>query len=209
MHVLQPPPLRWLRLPLLAATLGLSCVCIAVGAQGLDRSSKLEKSILAEAQSTQSNIVFDMNDIKATMVVLTTTASLLALISLVFSVTLAFDWIRHAFRPQVKPGVNEWSGEETCAAMLPLSTRTLGFQTIALTFLTLWLFAILIPSTFIVRTHSAHLTVQKDVSMTLTPINVRYWDYGFLRCLAAAPWFSLVFSFPTSIVTWVAWNSKV
>lgn len=79
MHVLQPPPFRWLRLPLLVATLGLSCVCIAVGAQGLDkyvplgvrvpsdahhpyfRSSKLERSIWAEARSTRSNIMFDMN----------------------------------------------------------------------------------------------------------------------------------------------------
>jgi hypothetical protein len=36
-YVQPPPPLRWLRLPLLVATLGLSCVCVAVGAQALDR----------------------------------------------------------------------------------------------------------------------------------------------------------------------------
>ena len=39
-HILFPSghllPLRWLRLPLIIATLGLSCVCIAVGAQALD-----------------------------------------------------------------------------------------------------------------------------------------------------------------------------
>lgn len=27
-----------------------------------------------------------------------------------------------------------------------------------------------------------------------------------VRCLAAAPWFSLIFSLPASIVTWVAWK---
>ena len=30
-----------------------------------------------------------------------------------------------------------------------------------------------------------------------------------VRCLAAAPWFSLVFSLPASIVTWVAWRSRL
>ena len=119
------------------------------------------------------------------MAVLTTTASLLAFTSLVFSITLAFDWILHVFRPQVKPGAitKEWSSEESCAAMLPLSTRTLGLQTITLSFLTLCLFAILIPSTFIVRTHSAHLTTQNDMP---TSIDVRYWDYGFRKHAAVS-----------------------
>lgn len=125
------------------------------------------------------------SDIKAIMAVLTTTASLLAFTSLVFSITLAFDWILHVFRPQVKPGAitKEWSSEESCAAMLPLSTRTLGLQTITLSFLTLCLFAILIPSTFIVRTHSAHLTTQNNMP---TSIDVRYWDYGFRKHAAGS-----------------------
>ena len=84
-HILFPSghllPLRWLRLPLLIATLGLSCVCIAVGAQALDmydddlsitqitksnaeslhRSSKLEMALNTEARRTRTMITFDMN----------------------------------------------------------------------------------------------------------------------------------------------------
>ena len=82
-HILFPStnllPLRWLRLPLLILTSGLSCVCIAVGAQALDkydlsipklhksnaeslhRSSKLEMALNNEAHRTGTMIMFDMN----------------------------------------------------------------------------------------------------------------------------------------------------
>jgi len=208
-HVLPPPPLRWLRLPLLGATLGLSCVCVAVGAQALDKSSKLEKSLTAQAQTTGSIIMFDLNDVKATSAVLTTVASLLALSSLLSSVALMIDWITHLFRPQPKNNVKECSEEALPSAMrLPLSTRTLGFQTVALSFLTLWLVVVLIPSTIFVRTRSAHLTIQNNTLITLPFVDTRYWDYGFLRCLGVAPWFSCIFSLPASVITWVAWKSN-
>jgi len=208
-RVLQPPSFRWLRLPLLGATLGLSCVCVAVGAQALDHSSRLAPRLPDQAQSTGSTIMFDMNDVKATSAVLTTVASLLALSSLLFSVTLVIDWITHLFRPQPKKYVKECSEEALASAVrLPLSTRTLGFQTAALSFLTLWLLVVLIPSTLFVRTRSAHLTIQNNTSMTLPFVDTRYWDYGFLRCLGAAPWFSFIFSLPASVITWVAWKSN-
>jgi len=207
-HVLPPPRLRWLRLPLLVATLGLSCVCVAVGAQALDRSSKLEKFFTAQAQSTRSVIMFDMNDIKATTAVLTTAASLLALSSLVFSVALIIDWIQHLFRPRSETSAKEWSDEEASVVRLPLSTRTLGFQTAVLSFLTVWLFVVLIPSTIFVRTRSAHLTIQNNTTTIVPFVDARYWDYGFLRCLGAAPWFNFIFSVPASVITWAAWKSK-
>ncbi|KIM74900.1 hypothetical protein PILCRDRAFT_827823 [Piloderma croceum F 1598] len=208
-YVQPPPPLRWLRLPLLVATLGLSCVCVAVGGQALDRSSRLEKSLMAQAQSLGSVIIFDMNDIKATTAVLTTAASLLALSSLVFSVALIIDWIRYLYSPRPKLSAKEGGDEEASASpgRFPFSTHTLCFQTITLSFLTVWLLAILIPSTVFVRTRSAHVTIQTTMPMSLPSVDTKYWDYGFLRCLGAAPWFSLIFSFPASIITWVAWKS--
>ena len=45
MYVSQPP-LRWLRLALLVATLGLSCVCVAAGAQALDKQVPLDMTYL-------------------------------------------------------------------------------------------------------------------------------------------------------------------
>jgi hypothetical protein len=64
---------------------------------------------------------------------------------------------------------------------LPLSTRTLGFQTAVLSFLTVWLFAVLIPSTIFVRTRSAHLTIQNNTTMVVPFVDARYWDYGFCK----------------------------
>ncbi|KAF8578537.1 hypothetical protein K439DRAFT_1621259 [Ramaria rubella] len=87
----------------------MSCVCIAVGAQALDRSSKLENTLNAEAQAIGAKIVFDMNDIKATTGVLTAVASLLTLTTFVSSLSLIFDWISQIFNPKSMPSAKEYS----------------------------------------------------------------------------------------------------
>ncbi|KAF8476483.1 hypothetical protein JB92DRAFT_1879835 [Gautieria morchelliformis] len=218
-HILSarhPLPLRWLRVPLLLATVGLSCVCIAVGAQALDRSTQLENSIRQTAMNTGAVITFDMNDIKSTTIVLTLVACLLAIVSFVSSTALIYDWLARLLAPQRDSAsgakARSLDSDDEKAHMappapLPFSTRTLRIQTIALVFLSVWLLAVLIPSTLFSRTRSAHLNIQQR-SSSHSPVFVDpvYWDYGFLRCLAAAPWFSLVFSAPASAVTWVAWK---
>jgi len=214
-HMLFPSghllPLRWLRLPLLILTLGLSCVCIAVGGQALDMSSKLEMILNTEASRVGSTIMFDMNDIKGTTIVLTMVASLLALFSLIFSISLSYDWIRHLLRRNSTRSQEKMdSSEQLDIQHVPFSTRTLGLQALVLSFLSVWIFAVLIPSTLFSRTRSAHLTVTGLLASQLTlEITTLYWDYGFLRCLASAPWFSLIFSLPASIVTWIAWRSRL
>src|ERR1700683_2844995 len=96
-----------------------------------------------EPSSPPPNCLNVHSDIKATTAVLTTAASLLSLSSLVFSVALIIDWIRHLFRPRSETSAKEWSDEEANVVRLPLSTRTLGFQTAVLSFLTVWVFAVL------------------------------------------------------------------
>lgn len=126
------------------------------------------------------------------------------------------------------------SSDQLTVQRAPFSTRTLGFQTLVLSFLSVWIFAVLIPSTLFSRTRSAHLTI-KELGFAASQISSsriivydpKYWDYGFcecisklsdnqnikirskVRCLASAPWFSLIFSLPASIVTWVAWKSQL
>jgi len=120
-------------------------------------------------------------DIKATTAVLTTAASLLALSSLGFSVALVIDWIRYLCSPRPKLSAKEGDDEEVfdSPSRIPFSTRTLGFQTVTLSFFTVWLLAVLIPSTVFVRTRSAHLTIQTTTLMTLPSVDTKYWDYGF------------------------------
>ena len=131
----------------------------------------------------------------------------------------------------------DYSSDQLTNQYTPFSTRTLGLQTLVLSFLSVWIFAVLVPSTLFSRTRSAHLTITSglgfDASQLSLEIDTEYWDYGFcellthnlnrdfkltdiiiilfqkkVRCLAAAPWFSLIFSLPASIVTWVAWRSQ-
>jgi hypothetical protein len=159
---------------------------------------------------------------------LTTAACLLALISLAASVALIFDWFAHLSRSRHERSAKAHGGEGllTGAERRPFSTRTLGFQAVTLSFLTVWLLATLIPTTIFVRTRSARVTVNENTTMMLAlSVDARYWDYGFCkdtvrlrlshyklmvlhegRCLAAAPWFSFIFSFPATFVTWVAWK---
>jgi len=103
--------------------------------------------------------------------------------------TLCFDWITALF---TTPG----SRSRTY-----LSTKTLFSQGLVLSFLCLWLFTVLIPTTVFVRTR--HAKVSDSTNMlpeNLATVDTVYWNIGFLRCLAAAPWFSFIAAFPTAIV---------
>ncbi|KIJ53405.1 hypothetical protein M422DRAFT_64800 [Sphaerobolus stellatus SS14] len=202
----QQLPLRWLRLPLLLLTIALSATTVAVGAQALDKGARLEKQIKQFGESAGGvTITFDMSNIKAICIVLTLFASLLTLISIVFTITLASDWIRHLVSPKHQKGLGEKELDET--PRLPFSTRTLKWQTISLSFMSLCMLSILIPSTIVSRTGSGRIMVNGSSNVPgVFSFDTRYWDYGFLRCVTSAPWFSLIFSAPTSIVTYFAWR---
>ena len=69
----------------------------------------------------------------------------------------------------------------------PFSTRTLGLQTLVLSFLIVWIFAILVTSSLFSRTRSARLTITSsstsglglDTSQLSLEIDTMNWDYGF------------------------------
>ncbi|KAF9054897.1 hypothetical protein BJ165DRAFT_743042 [Panaeolus papilionaceus] len=159
-------------------------------------------------------ISFDMNDIRATSVVLTVFASLLTLASAAFTLILIFDIFHLLLRstsPKTSPNEKQFAESEAPTSPvtpLPLSTRTLYAQTLLLGILSVAMISVLIPSTIFSRTGSGHLVVQQEtVTIPVSfAIDVVYWDYGFFRCLAAAPWFSMAVSLPATAITWVAWR---
>jgi len=191
-------PLRWLRVPLLLATLGLSAVCIAVGAQAIRGTMRLESNIKSHASQDGVELDFDMQDVRSVTIVLTTVAVLLATASLACITLLVSDWTIALFRyspndPKTRTGSHQDQ---------PISTSSLRIQSAVLSFLTVWLFATLIPTTRFVRTRSAMITSNAPIPSSLaTFADPLYWNYGFLRCLAAAPWFSFMAAFPTVLVT--------
>lgn len=133
-----------------------------------------------------TNRLTGLSDIKATSAVLTVIAFLLAISSLVFSVSLISDFIAYLRKPQLdgitvaKERSLEEDNEKTHHVQRPpFSTRTLGVQTLVLSFLSVWLLSVLIPSTLFSRTRSAHLMIQTtspEASVSVDPV---YWDYGF------------------------------
>jgi len=200
-----PLPLWWIRLPLYLATLGLSVVCIAVAVQAVRGISHLEHKAESNAmQMGLMNFRFDMQDIMSTSAVLLVVALLMAISSMTFSVMLARDTVSELRTSRTHVSKD---GSRT----IPVSTRTLRMQALTLAFLTTWMFSVLIPSTVFSRTRGAKVTMGGImISPGMSPTDPVYWDYGFLRCLAAAPWFTFVFSFPATIASIAAWKvSKV
>ena len=123
-------------------------------------------------------------DIKGTTIVLTIVASLLALSSLLFFFSLSYDWIRHILGPKSTRTQEKMDSSDQLAYQhAPFSTRSLGFQTLVLSFLSVWMFAVLIPSTLFSRTGSAHLTIiGSDAFQLSLEIDTEYWAYGFCEC---------------------------
>ena len=125
-------------------------------------------------------------DIKSTTIVLTIVASLLALSSLIFSISLSYDWICHLSSPKSTISQEKMdSSDELTIQYPPFSTRTLGLQTLVLSFLSVWILAVLIPSTLFARTRSAHITItgrEFVLSRLIIEITTKYWDYGFCEC---------------------------
>lgn len=118
--------------------------------------------------------------------VLTLVGFLLAIVSSVFSISLACDFIAHSrARPDITAKERDVDGDEEkvhIVQRLAFSTRTLRFQTITLSFLSVWLLTVLIPSTLFSRTGSAHLTIQNNSPASMVFVDPVYWDYGFCEC---------------------------
>jgi len=189
-------PLRWLRFPLLIFTLGMSGVCIAVCAQAISGTKNLEMQLatIANADGVQG-FRFDMQDVRATTDVMLTVACLISLTGFAATAVLIWDWISLSYSP---------SGTQN-PPVQRISTKTLKLQAALFGFLSLWLLTVLIPSTAFVRTRHAKVFDGSNNMMmlpaNLSTVDTRYWDYGFLRCLGAAPWFTLIASIPMTIVT--------
>ncbi|KAI0340451.1 hypothetical protein BDW22DRAFT_1360427 [Trametopsis cervina] len=183
-------PLKWIRLPLYMATVGLSAVMIAVGANSVKGIHHLEETLSQLSAQEGVALDFDMTDIESLSILLIVIGILMAFTGLFAALILINDWIRtFRVRPQTK------------YPFTPRSTRTLLAQTYILAFMSVWAMSVLIPTTVFARTRNAMVHVQGDPNAPVAHTDARYWDYGFLRCLAAAPWFTFIFSVPATIAT--------
>lgn len=172
----------------------MSGVCIAVCAQAISGTKNLEKELAAIANADGvEGFRFDIKDVRSTTDVLLTVACLIFLAAFSTTAFLISDWMFTS------------SSSQSAVPRQRISTKTLKLQAALFSFLLLWLLAVLIPSTAFVRTHHAKVFDGSDnatvLPANLSSVDTRYWDYGFLRCLGAAPWFILIASLPLAFVT--------
>jgi len=145
-------------------------------------------------ESAQEGVTFrfDVSDMRSLSILLIVVGLLLSFTGIFSSLLLMNDWVRRLRSPQGPQRV-------------PLSTKTLLTQTCILAFLSVWSLTVLISTTAIVRTRHAMVMAQGNLSAPVLSTDTRYWDYGFLRCTAAAPWFSFLFSAPATIASGCAY----
>jgi len=131
-------------------------------------------------------------DIRAATDVLLAVVLLVAIVSGLSLVTLLWDWASLLFSPT-----------STSPITPRTSSKTLKLQSILFSILAVALVSVLIPTTIFVRVR--HAKVFDGNGVMVLPENLEvdttYWAYGFIRCLAAAPWFTFIAFFPTTTVT--------
>jgi len=180
-------------------TAGLSGVTIAVGIQAVRGINHLESKINSEAKQENVGMTFMMSDVKSVSILLTLIGLLLGLSSLSFAVMLGIDCVRRLS-----------SRSHGSLKVIPPSTRTLRVQMYLLAFLCIWIMTVLIPTSIFVRTRWAKVSSSgSNFQAPVLSTNSNYWAYGFLRCLAAAPWFCFVVGVPATLVTtWAHFLSR-
>jgi len=187
-------PLFWLRLTLLGFVAGLVGVCVAVCVQAIRGSNHLEKTLTAQAAAMGiTGFRYDFSDIRHVTDVMLVVALLFEILTAASVFALLSAYIANPPSARKAP-----------------THRFLPAQAAGFAFLSLWLFTVLVPTTFFVRTRSAIISSDNSGPVNGAAfdasIQISYWNYGFLRCLAAAPWFSLIFALPATIATIAAWR---
>ena len=115
----------------------------------------------------------------------------MALTSLVFAIVLGFDWIQYLTKPSARRGFVEKRHPDD-GPRRSFSTRSLNWQTVLLSVLTVWLMGVLIPSTILSRNGSGILMVGGGTLPGNMSIDTRYWDYGFCRWNLIFPYIQML-----------------
>lgn len=109
-------------------------------------------------------------DVRSVVYVLTVIAILLGFFAIICALLLSFDWAVAILQFYTRIQKSD--------SKLPRSTRYLLFQSIVLSFLTMSLLCVLIPTTIIVRRHSANVIFANHNDIKFV-VNIKYWNYGF------------------------------
>ncbi|KAI0795002.1 hypothetical protein C8Q75DRAFT_730833 [Abortiporus biennis] len=184
-------PLKPLRLASLFLTLAFGAIGTGVGINALVKSNN-DKDLVRNNAPAGATVTINTDDIFDSGAVMTVVCGLITLATLVF-----FPLVLISRSPK-------------------LSNFTLPLQTGIYSFLSIWLFATLIPVTDFFANRQATVTAfvgtiplpasivqAAEESLGVTPV---YHKIDYLRLAAILPWFTLLFSTITSVVSFFAWR---
>ncbi|CAE6536807.1 unnamed protein product [Rhizoctonia solani] len=188
-------PLRTPRLFLLGLTWALGVIGAAAGLNAIVKRNDQVATIKQAVAALRITVFVDTNDLLRSGIVLAVGCLLLAIVTSIFIGLLVLD--------SLKP-----------PSASPISTRTLGFQTGLLAFLTVWIFACIVAVTKFAATGSAAVTAYTggvrvpDSLVHATEARLGfsrvYWDQLYVRILTIPPWITFLFALITTIVSFVA-----
>ncbi|KAI0366031.1 hypothetical protein BV20DRAFT_698427 [Pilatotrama ljubarskyi] len=187
-------PYRIARLASLFLTFAFGVIGFAMGINALVKSNN-QKDLVKREAPLGAQVDVNTDDIFDVGCVVTAVCAALAVVSLASLALLLF-------------------ARSTTASNVPLSTRTLPIQALLLSFLTIWLFASLVPMTDFVANREAKVTatlggvqlqpsVIKAVEQSLGVTSV-YHEIDYLRLAVILPWIAFLFAAISSALSLAA-----
>lgn len=195
-------PLKVPRLALLLWTCAWGIIGGSVGLNSVIKRNQLVSRIKKTVSGLLSNVKMniDTHDLEDSGIVLAVGCAVLAAISFLWILLLLWDIFR--FR------------KNSNSTRVPISTRSLPLQWISLAFMSIWLFACLIPVTYYAAHGSATTTAflngqQLPASFVQTAsaslgIKANYWSMKFVRIQIIPPWFTWASCVITTVVLFLA-----
>ncbi|CAL1710976.1 unnamed protein product [Somion occarium] len=180
-------PLKFARLASLFLTFSFGIVGLALGINALVKSNDL-KDFVKQNAPLGAQVDIDTSDVFSVGTVVVVVSGLLALTSIIFLPLLAIS--------------------------SPIATRSLPIQTSVFGFLTLWLFASLVPYTTFIANRSAKITAtlggvpipDSIIQSTQQALGVSpvYKDASYLRTAVILAWIAFFFGITTTALSFSA-----
>ncbi|KAJ3799863.1 hypothetical protein GGU11DRAFT_465294 [Lentinula aff. detonsa] len=193
-------PLKIHRLLSLFMAFAFAVISGSVGLNALVKSNQ-QTSTVRKLLPQGTSLTVDDNDVFHSGVVITTVSALIALLTLIYMISLLLSHRKtHTSR------------------FTRLSDRLLPFEWMSLAFCAIWLFATQIPFTHFFATRSAQVTASVgnvpvppglvqivENQLGFTPV---YRHISYLRLLAILPWFTFLFTSIAAGVSFLAFRRR-
>ncbi|PVF93432.1 hypothetical protein CPB86DRAFT_790107 [Serendipita vermifera] len=201
-------PYKLPRLATLALTTAFGVIGGSVCINAIVKRNQAVAALKAQVAPLGITLTVDTFDLLRPGIVLAVGCALVALVAFASLGLLVLDMFRG----------RKTSNLTSAGSSLPISTRTLKWQWMALGFLTVWILACNIACTYIAVNNEAKTVAylgSTRLSQALVEarerqlgVNPAYWSNDYVRLQVIPPWATFLFSLLATIVTYLAVGRK-